>query len=126
MNRLYLLYLENEVKAALAKKVPEGKLCLQSLSGLSNNPEIGRDSKFVDGIKSILQENQETSTLLRPFVSQIKVTLEKARRNIKRRIDYDQTQNQEEPISNEEPEIAPLFDLDVEESEQRGEEVVRK
>ena len=59
--------------------------------------------------------NQEpTSNLLIPFMSQIKVAKEKARRSIKRRIEYyrnKETQNENDAVG---PEIAQLFDLEPE------------
>ena len=73
---------------------------------------------MVDDIQKVLQENTESSVLLRPFVSQLKVTVEKARRSLKRRIEYNtQTKNQADSQISE-PEIPQLFDLDIDENQE--------
>ena len=91
---------------------------VEPLSGLSDEPEIERDSNLIDGIQKLLQDNSETSVLLRPFVSQFKVTVEKARRSLKRRIDYTikaKRQANTEIPEIEEPEVPQLFDIDMNE-----------
>ena len=86
---------------------------LEPLLGSTNDPEIERDSKLVDDIQKVLQENTESSVLLRPFVSQFKVTVEKARRSLKRRINYNTKAKNQADSQISEPEIPQLFDLDI-------------
>lgn len=96
---------------------------LEPLHGLSSDPAIERDSKLIDGILDLIQENPDTSVFLRPFVSQFKVTIDKARRSLKRRIVYDKNQadiqiSENEETEETEAEMPQLFDLDVEEFEE--------
>ena len=91
---------------------------LEPLLGSTNDPEIERDSKLVDDIQKVLQENTESSVLLRPFVSQLKVTVEKARRSLKRRIDYNTKAKNQADSQISEPEIPQLFDLDIDENQE--------
>ena len=110
---------ENETKAALEENKSKSST-LEPLSGSSSNATIERDCQLIDGILKVLQDNPENSLLLRPFVSQFKVTVDKARRSLKRRIDYDnqlQIQNPVQTMENsQEDEIPQFFDLEVNEA----------
>ena len=108
--------IEDEMR--VVDKPAKRNLRLEPLLGSTNDPEIERDSKLVDDIQKVLQENTESSVLLRPFVSQLKVTVEKARRSLKRRIEYNtQTKNQADSQISE-PEIPQLFDLEIDETQE--------
>ena len=108
--------IENEMR--VVDKPAKKNSRLEPLFGSTDDPEIERDSKLVDDIQKVLQENTESSVLLRPFVSQLKVTVEKARRSLKRRIEYNtQTKNQADSQISE-PEIPQLFDLEIDETQE--------
>ena len=56
------------------------------LADLCEDIEAKRDGKFLDNLQ-VLLENQSTSKLLIPYISQLKVVNKKARRSLKKRIE---------------------------------------
>ena len=57
-----------------------------SFSNLTNDPDIKRDSEFLDKMQQILT-NGNTSKLFIPCLSQFRATYQKARRSVKKRIE---------------------------------------
>ena len=57
-----------------------------SFSNLTNDPDIKRDSEFLDKMQQIMT-NSNTSKLFPPYLSQFSVTYQKARRSVKKRIE---------------------------------------
>ena len=57
-----------------------------SCSNLTNDPDIKRDSKFLDKMQQIMT-NGNTSKLLIPYLFQFRATYQKARRSVKKRIE---------------------------------------
>ena len=56
-----------------------------SLSNQSEDPEIKSDAQLTDALDQLVK-NSETSVRFTPIMSQLRVTLEKARRQLKKRI----------------------------------------
>ena len=57
-----------------------------SFPNLTNDPDIKRDSEFLDKMQHIMT-NGNTSTLFIPYLSQFRATYQKARRSVKKRIE---------------------------------------
>ena len=57
-----------------------------SFSNLTNDPDIKRDSEFLDKMHQIMT-NGNTSKLFIPYLSQFRATYQKARRSVKKRIE---------------------------------------
>ena len=53
---------------------------------LTNDPDIKRDSEFLDQMQQIMT-NSNTSKLFIPYLSQFRATYQEARRSIKKRIE---------------------------------------
>ena len=57
-----------------------------SFSNLTNDPDIKRDSEFLDKMQQIMT-NSNISKLFIPYLSQFRATYQKARRSVKKRIE---------------------------------------
>ena len=55
-----------------------------SFPNLTNDPDIKRDSEFLDKMQQIMT-NGNTLTLFIPYLSQFRATYQKARRSVKKR-----------------------------------------
>ena len=76
---------------------------LSSLVGISNDANINQDARFLEAIENVLAEN-ETSIMLKPFVTKIKMAFVEGRRSVKKRIttSSNNTQNVEDNICDDE------------------------
>ena len=64
-----------------------------SFPNLTNDPDIKRDSEFLDKMQQIMT-NGNTLTLFIPYLSQFRATYQKARRSVKKRIESKVTESQ--------------------------------
>ena len=89
------------------------------MSNLSKNPQVNADAEFLDQLENFFENKKETSTLLRPFLSQFKATKEKARRSVLRRIaDSKRREIQNQVPSDVENNATPqLLDFDADGNE---------
>ena len=81
-----------------------------SLENLCEDQDINNDAKFLDDFQ-VLLENQNSSKLLTPFISQLKVINKKARRSVKKRINLHQKRNT--PVNNSDQEISTNMPDDI-------------
>ena len=58
-----------------------------SFSNLTNDLDIKRDSEFLNKMHQVMT-NGNTSKLFVPYLSQFRVTYQKAQRSVKKRIEY--------------------------------------
>ena len=56
-----------------------------SFSNLNSDPDIKRDSEFLDKMQQIMT-NGNTSKLFIPYLSQFRATYQKARQSVKKRV----------------------------------------
>ena len=73
-----------EVQAA-ETSVAINRSQITSLVGISNDDNINKDARFLDAIKKAFDE-YETSTVLKPHTTKMKLAFVDARRSLKRRI----------------------------------------
>ena len=68
-----------------------------SFSNLTKDPDIKRDSEFLDKMQQVMT-NGNSSKLFIPYLSQFKVTYQKARRSVKNRIEFEVTEKSTQEI----------------------------
>ena len=80
-------------------------------------PDVKADSEFLDKFHELIMTNK-TSKLFTPYISQFKVTFEKARRSLKRRIETEDRGTREmptvEPQEREQQDELSAFDDAIE------------
>ena len=76
----------SNVNEAVTEDDAGPKITSFSLTKATNDAKINMDATFADQLQSLI-ENHETSNLFIPYVSELKATHQKARRQLKRRID---------------------------------------
>ena len=106
---------ENDGEIKLTK---EKSTSVLNLTNLSNDPDVNADAEFLNTFQ-ILLETQTTSRLFIPYLSQLKVINQKARRSIKNRIERARVKTQaeqNETLANDN------VDIDIDEDEDRDEE----
>lgn len=84
-------------KSSTSKAVP--------LSNLCSDVDIQKDAEFIDNIHNIL-ESPNTSSLLGPYVSQLRVVHDHARRSVRKRITLFRSRNKpqtDEPVDVTDP-----------------------
>ena len=96
-----------ELEIDQSENVSDNRNRLSSLAGVSNDIDINKDARFLEAIENVLADN-ETSMMLKPFVTKIKMAFVDGRRSVKRRICN--MQNNEDSIYDEERNFLDVFD----------------
>ena len=84
-----------ELEIDQSENVSDNRNRLSSLVGVSNDIDINKDARFLEVIENVLADN-ETSMMLKPFGTKIKMAFVDERRSVKRRIcdcNWTRTQN---------------------------------
>ena len=101
----------NSEKDSKVKSISASKF--QPLSEVTNNSNIKKDAEFIESLHDIL-ENPNTSPLLGPYVSALRVVHDNARKSIKKRIHNLKNRAQSENVEPED-DVEPENDVEPEE-----------
>ena len=71
-----------ELEIDQSENVSDNRNRLSSLVGVSNDIDINKDARFLEAIENVLVDN-ETSMMLKPFVTKIKMAFVDGRRSVK-------------------------------------------
>ena len=96
------------------KKFSEPSITVVSLANLCEDSDVNNDAKFCDDFQLLL-DNQNSSKLFTPYISQLKAVNKKARRSVKKRIELHRTRKIEEEIPNNDTHQGIAMEDEVEE-----------